>query len=367
MRTIRSITLVIGISIGLLLAGCKEPPAEKEPPIRPVKIHTIGSLELAAMREFPGTIRAYQTAEMGFEVPGRVTEFLVRESDWVEKDTVLARLDASDYQANLDVAKANMEKAQIDLTRSQNIFKEDPGAISQDDIERDKRAMKVTQAQLEIAEKAVADTELRAPFAGVVARKLVEDFANVQAKEPVLKLQDNSKLEIEVAIPERDFVRQKDKAETKEEFTKRLDPKVIVSSLPDRKFAAVLKEYAMTADPVTRTFPVKLNFENPADVRILPGMTARVRVVIDPQSAWSVPVTATQADEKEQSYVWKVDSEKMTVSRSPVELGLLTGDRVLLKSGVQEGDLLAISGVTSLREGMQVRKYENKSDGAASR
>jgi RND family efflux transporter MFP subunit len=217
----------------------------------------------------------------------------------------------------------------------------------------------VSEAQLEIKEKAVADTELVAPFAGVMARKLVEDFANVQAKEPVLILQDNSVLEIEVAVPERDFVRGKIQNETKEAATERLAPKVIVSSLPDREFPARIKEYATTADPVTRTFPVKLNFENPEDVTILPGMTARVRVVIDPESAWSVPVTAAQADENDQPYVWKVDSESMKVSKAAVELGPLTGDRVLLTGGVEKGDLVAISGVTSLREGLQVREYEN--------
>ena len=359
MRPIQLITLVVGSGIGLLLAGCGEPPVEKEPTVRPVKIHTIGSLEPAAIREFPGTIRAYQTAEMGFEVPGRIIEFFVREGDPLEKDAVLARLDARDYEAQRKVAQANQEKAQIDLTRSENIFKEDPGAISQDDIERDRRAVKVTQAQLEIAQKAVADTELRAPFAGVMARKLVEDFANVLAKEAVLILQDNSVLEIEVAVPERDFVGRKYQNETKEQMSERLAPKVIVSSLPDRQFPARIKEFATTADPVTRTFSVKFNFDNPEDVNILPGMTARVRVVIDPESAWSVPVTAAQADENEQPYVWKVDSQSMKVSRAPVELGPLTGDRVLLTGGVQKGDQVAISGVTSLREGMQVRKYEN--------
>jgi RND family efflux transporter MFP subunit len=359
MRTIRSVALVTGFGVGLLLAGCGGPPAEKEPPIRPVKIHTIGSLEPTALREFPGTIRAYQTAEMGFEVPGRIMEFRVREGDTVEKDAVLARLDARDYEAQRKVAQANQEKAQLDLTRSENIFKEDPGAISQDDIERDRRAVKVTQAQLEIAQKAVADTELRAPFAGVMARKLVEDFANVLAKEAVLILQDNSVLEIEVAVPERDFVGRKYQNETKEQLSERLAPEVIVSSLPDREFPARIKEFATTADPVTRTFSVKFNFDNPEDVNILPGMTARVRVVIDPESAWSVPGTAAQADENEQPYVWKVDPESMKVSRSPVELGPLTGDRVLLTGGVEKGDQVAISGVTSLREGMQVRKYEN--------
>ena len=359
MRTTQSIALVLSLSFGLLLAGCGEPPAEKAPPIRPVKVHTIGSLEPAAMREFPGTIRALQTAEMGFEVPGRITEFLVLEGKEVEKGAVLARLDAADYEQELNVAQANLKKAQADLTRSLNIQKEDAGAISKEEIEEHQRIVDVEQAKLEIAQKGVDDTELKADFAGVMARKLVEDFANVLAKQPVLILQDNSVLEIEVAVPERDLVRRKNETETKDETSERLEAKVIVSALPDREFPARIKEFATTADPVTRTFSVKLNFDNPEDVNILPGMTARVRVVVDPQSAWSVPVTAAQADENEQPYVWKVDSESMTVSKSPVELGPLTGDRVLLTDGVQKGDLVVISGVTSLREGMQVRKYEN--------
>jgi RND family efflux transporter MFP subunit len=277
----------------------------------------------------------------------------------VEKGDVLARLDARDYEQQLKVAQANLNKAQAELTTEENIFKEDPGATSKTILDEKIRAVKVTESQLEIAKKAFEDTELRAPFAGLMARKLVEDFANVQAKEPVLILQDISILEIEIAVPERDLVRRKNEDETKEEMTERLKPKAIVSALPDRAFPARIKEFATTADPVTRTFAVKLNFDNPDDVTILPGMTARVRVVIDPKSAWSVPVTAAQADENEQSYVWKVDPESMKVARSPVELGPLTGDRVLLTDGVKEGDLVAISGVTALREGMQVRKFEN--------
>jgi RND family efflux transporter MFP subunit len=351
--------MAIGIGAGLLLAGCSGPAPEKKQPVRPVKIHTIGSLEPTAMREFPGTIRALQTAEMGFEVPGRVTDFLVREGDRVQEGDVLARLDARDYQQELNAAQANLEKAQAELTTEENIFKTDPGATSKTVLDEKKRAVKVTEAQLEIAKKAVEDTELRAPFAGLMARKLVEDYANVQAKEPVLILQDISILEIEVAVPERDLVRRRDENETKEQTTQRVSPKVIVSALPDREFPGRIKEFATTADPVTRTFPVKLNFDNPEDVTILPGMTARVRVVIDPQRAWSVPVTAAQADENEQPYVWKVDPDSMTVSKLEVELGPLTGDRVMLTGGVEEGDQVAISGVTALRKGMKVRKFEN--------
>jgi len=354
MRTRQS--LVLGV--GLLLVGCGKPPVQKEAAVRPVKIHTIGSLTPMALREYPGTIRAYQTAEMGFEVSGRVTEFLVTEGEDVAAGQVLAKLDSRDYDAELKVAEANLAKNEADLARNEGIRERTPGAVTQAEIDVNERAVKVTEAELEIAQKAVDDTELKAPFAGVMARKLVEDFANVQAKEPVLILQDNSILEIEVAVPERDVVRRQGDEETKEEATERIKPVVIVSSLLDREFPARIKEFATTADPVTRTFSVKLNFDNPDDVNILPGMTARARIVIDPESAWSVPATAAQADENGQPYVWKVDSSGMKVSRSPVETGPLTGDRVLLKGGVEEGDMVAISGVTSLREGMQVRKYE---------
>jgi len=357
MRTLQSLVLVTGF--GALVAGCSEPPVDKGPVVRPVKIHTIGSLEPAALREFPGTIRAYQTAEMGFEGPGRVTEFLVREGVEVQKDQVLARLDPRDYEADLKAAQANLDKTQSDLERNLAINKRAPNSIPQEDIEGNQRAVDVSKAQWEIAKKALDDTELKTPFAGIMARKLVEDFANVQAKESVLIVQDNSILEIEIAVPERDFVRRQDQEETTEDATARIKPVVIVSALPDREFAARIKEFATTADPVTRTFSVKLNFDKPEDVNVLPGMTARARVVIDPESAWSVPATAAQADENGQAYVWKVDSGGMTVSRSAVEVGPLTGDRVFLKSGVEEGDMVAISGVISLREGMKVRKYEN--------
>ena len=82
------------------------------------------------------------------------------------------------------------------------------------------------------------------------------------------------------------------------------------------------------------------------------------RAVIDPERTWSVPVTAAQVDENGGSYVWKIDPSAMTVSRTAVELGDLLDERVMIRSGVSEGDMLAVSGVTQLREGMQIRPYE---------
>ena len=343
--------------LALSLVACEEKVTDEAPVVRPVKVHTIGKADDRSRREYPGSIRAFQHADMGFEVGGRIEEFYVREGDEVVHGEVLARLDDRNYAADLDASKANLRKAESDLRRSQGIFKEDPGAISKQTIDADQRAVDVAKANLAVAQKAFDDTRLRAPFSGLMARKLVEDFQNVQAKEPVLILQDTSTLEIEINVPERDVARgSTDRAV--DSITARSEPKVIVSALPDREFPAKLKEFASAADPVTRTFSVKFNFENPGDVNILPGMTARVQVTIDPERAWTIPVSAAVANDSGNPFVWKLDPDSMRVSPVPVTLGDLTGSRVKIDDGVETGDMVVVSGVHQLRDGMEVRILE---------
>lgn len=343
----------------LVIAGCSQPVVEVPTAVQPIKIFTLGKPDSSATRDYPGTIQASQDARQGFEVAGRIVEFLVQEGDLVQAGQVLARLDPRDYENQRRVAQANNNKAVADLNRSLELQRLNSGAVAEADLEQDRRAAEVTEAKLEIAEKAVEDTELRASFGGLVARKLVPDFANVQAKEPVVILQDVSQLEIEISVPERDIIQRRAvNRRTREELSEAIDPVVIVSALPDREFPAVITEFATTADPVTRTFPVTLRFQRPQDVNILPGMTARVRLVVSPELAWAVPVSAVQADADDQPYVWKVDPESMTVTRAPVAVAQLTGDRLQLTEGVAAGEQVAISGVQQLREGMQVRAYQ---------
>jgi RND family efflux transporter MFP subunit len=347
----------LGVCLTLMLSACDEKVVEEAAVIRPIKVHTIGKADASARREYPGSIRAFQHADMGFEVAGRITEFYVKEGDDVVQGEVLARLDARDYEADVKASQANLRKAESDLRRSNNIYKEDPGAISTETIDTHQRAVDVAKANLAITEKALEDTKLRAPFSGRMARKLVEDFQNVKAKEPVLVLQDTSTLEIEVNAPERD-VAMASTERASGDVTKRAEPEVIVSALPHLKFPAWVKEFASAADPVTRTFSIKLNFKNPGNVNILPGMTARVQVTVNPKLAWSIPVSAALADDNGKAFVWKVHPESMAVSRAPVELGDLNEDRVLITAGIEEGDLVAISGVHQLRDDMVVRILE---------
>jgi len=360
-RRARTSNPVIAAGCLALLAGaCEKPPVEEAPVARPVKILTVGENAAAERREYPGTIKARQHADMAFEVPGKIEEFLVKEGEFAREGDLLARLDDRDYQAELAKAQANHRKALADLKRGESIYKEDPGAISTEAIESYRRAVGVTKAALAQAQKAVEDTRLRAPFSGYVARKLVADFQNVQAKEPVLVLQDLSRLEIVVSVPERDLTRGATRL-TPAELTRQANPTVTVSALPGRQFPARIKEFATTADPVTRTFQATLAFDNPKDVSILPGMTARISV--DPPASdqiW-IPAHAVRADNEAEPYVWLVDPQKMTVSRRVVTVGQMAGEDIRVESGLEAGEQIAVSGVKQLQEGMEVRRYQRRS------
>ena len=362
--SLRNRTTILVLTFAMLVAvvGCGEREAVEETPVaRPVKILTIGQSNSPNRLEYPGTIKAAQTADMAFEVSGRIIERPVKEGEEVKKGTVLARLDDRDYVAQLEAAKARLWKAQADYRRATSIYKEDPGAISKARIDTYRKAVDVADAEVRVAQKAVEDTELRAPFTGINARKLVDDYANVNAKDPVLVFQDTSHLEIEINVPERDFT-VKERSGSREEATARLKPEVIVSAIPNRSFPARIKEWTADADPETRTFQVTFVFDNPKDVSIFPGMTAKVRIT----ASWiphgiRIPATAALADANSKLYVWLVDPSSMTVRRAPVELGELTGSKVEVLSGLSKGDQIAISGVHHLREGMLVRRYESPS------
>ncbi len=225
----------LALSLAATFVGCSEEPPLAAPVVRPVKILELGSASAVQVREFPGEIAAAQNANIGFEVGGKLIDFPVKESQHVKRGQVLAKLDPRDFQSALDAAVAMSNASKADYDRYQKMF--DEGATSAQQLEMAQRSYEVTKAREEKAAKSLEDTQLRAPFDGVVARKIVDDFSNVQAKEPVVTLQTGAALEIVVNFPEQDFARIRPGA-TVDELNAGIEADVIVSAIPGRKFAA---------------------------------------------------------------------------------------------------------------------------------
>jgi RND family efflux transporter MFP subunit len=344
-----------------LIVGCGGEVQEEVEVTRPVKMLALGVEGGATGLEYPGAVSDVQEAQISFEVDGQVTSFPVVEGQRVRQGQVLARVDPRDYEAsrNADLAALNEKRANYE--RLQDLYAAD--AVSLQDLDVARREYEVTTARLEISQKAVDDTRLRALFSGVVARTLVEEFENVRAKQPILLLQSGAGLEMRINIPERDVVFA-DVRRNLAELNTTANPEVEIAALPGRRYPARITEFAAAADPVTRTFRVTVAFTPPADVQILPGMTGKV--VTNPalaggtQSRYWVPSAAVAIADDGDWYVWRVDPATMQVARVAVEAGPMSGAEVEITGDLELGDLIATSGVQHLREGMTVSRAEQR-------
>jgi len=340
------------------VAGCGEEPPPAPEIARPVKIVEVGR-GAAERREYPGRIRAVQYSEMAFEVPGRIVEFSVKEGERVEEGQALARLDPRDYEAKLRAATAKLEHAATERERARILYEKQVKPKAEYDMAA--RYYDVQAADAATAQKALEDTVLRAPFTGVMARKLVTDFSNVQAKQPVLIVQDDSSLEIKVSVPERDLTGRTAAPRNLDEISRRIQPRVVLSSVAEREFPARLTELAEVADPTTRTFEATFAFERPEGTNVLGGMTAKVVLDVPARegaAGVALPSSSVVSDSEEEPFVWVVDPATMQVTRRVVELGPLSGSDVRVQAGLDAGEWVVVSGVHQLREGTTVRRLD---------
>lgn len=339
----------------LLLAGCgTEEEAEAAPVARPVSTLVVGE-GFEGRLTFPGTVQAAERAELSFRVPGPLIELPAEEGDEVRAGQLLARIDPRDYRIAATEARAAFEQAEAEARRYQRLYERE--AVPLSDLEVRLARRDVARARLEQAEANLRDTGLRAPFAGQVGRRYVENFEDVQAREPILSLHDFSTVEVVVNLPESVM------ASVREGEERAIA--VIFEPLPDRPFPARVTEFAVAADPQTQTFPVTVSLPQPEQLNVLPGMTATVVVsgtisARGEQIPISVPASAVFSDEAGRPHVWVVvDGDQLTVESRPVRVGPVTGrDQIVVLGGLEAGDRVVTAGVHDLRPDHPIRLME---------
>lgn len=344
--------------LSVLLSGCgkEEAPVESKAP-RPVKTIVLADSGGSALRQYPGRVRAASRADLSFEVAGKLIELPAREGQVIEKGELVARLDDRDLSSDLKSAKAESDNATANFARGAKLVKD--GFISKTDFDKLSSQRDVTAAALTRAEKAVEDTKLLAPFSGRVASRLVENYQDVQAKQAIVRLQDIEQLEIVVDIPENRAIRMRD--------GENQDAKIhaVFEASPGREFPLTVKEFSTEANPETQTFEAVLAMPQPEGLLLLPGMTAMVwaeTAEVEGSSSagtFVVPAVALFADEAGKSHVWVVDAGANTVQKRAVDTGDLSGgDGIRVIGGLKAGEMVAVSAVSRLREGMVIKPVD---------
>jgi RND family efflux transporter MFP subunit len=321
--------------------------------VRPVPTAIVQDALLARKRLFPGTVQAQSRVEIAFSLDGLLVELNGQEGKNVLKGEVLAKMDQRDFLHALDAAKANFLRAETEFSRTKTL--QSRKVISQAEYDNAKTTFDVARAELRIRQKALSDTVLVAPYDGVVAHRYVENHEHIKKLEPILAFKDISKIDVVIQIPEGLIAH----AGT-EDFK---DILVKFDADGDRWFSGVVREFRVQSDPVTRTYEVAVSVQPPSDIHVLPGMTATVSVTTsvtpeiykNPQSVRFVPVEAIFGGSDGHSYAWVIPESGGSPRKTQVTLGALCEGGIEIIDSLETGQRVAVSGVHSLRENMQVR------------
>lgn len=351
----------------LLITSCgKEPAIESIRPVKAQQIKDISSHESRLI--FPGTLRAFNRADLSFRVDGIVILREINVGQKVKKDEILIKLDPREYEIAVAKAKGSVESntaqlsfADRDYDRMKKIFETDPGAISESLLDRKKEnknqlaaELLIAQSNLEKATDDLAYTELKAPFNGMIAAIYVENHEQVRQKETVVRLIDTIEREMEINIPEKYII-------SMLEGGSNLKFKVILDAFPEHFFSATIKEIGTEASSTTQTYPVTLTLENvPIELSLLAGMNGKAILEgshdKNASRHFKVPASAIFADNLTNNYVWVIDTQTQTVHKKSVEINPnRKGEFVIIESGLSQGDWIVTGGTSFLSEGQKVK------------
>jgi len=353
------------LTIGLI-SGCNKTEEVKKvkEEVRPVKTIIVKSPDAGGVRNFPARIDANKKAELSFRVSGKINELLVKEGDIVTQGDVIAKLDDTDFQIEVNDKNALFTRASKDYKRGQKLVKE--GHLSKMDFDKLEATFLSAKAALNLAKQQLNYTQLKAPFSGVVAQRYIQNFEEVQAKQAIIILNDNDILEVKFSLPENLILRLRVKdssdtgksVETRENRRLNIPVFALFQSQRDKEYPLTFKEVSTKADASTQTFSITYTMANPVDVTILPGMTATVKIdmshYLEMDNSFYLPVSAVIADVALKGTVWAVNEKTMQVDPISVEVGKMRGNQIEVKKGIDAGQRIVIAGVPFLYKELKV-------------
>lgn len=354
------VPLVLAISAATILTGCssEENLAPPEAVVRPVKLYSIDATDIVSIRHFPAELKASDEADLAFRVGGQVTQLEVNEGQRVKRGQLLASLDPTDYQLQVELSQANYKLAKAQFDRIKTMLAKN--ATTQAQFDEAKATLDQTENALETAKNQLGYSELRAPYDGVIASLSIDNYEYVGATQTILHIQNIEQMDVEFQIPERLVA-------NIQKVALQYHPKVTIDAVPSQVFEAVYKEHRTSPDVTTKSYDATISLLNTKDVGInlLPGMTATVDLDISQISGKpthiTVPIEAVmrrQASEGEsQSIVWVFNPEQGTVTPREVTLGDMTNNSIEITSGLNPGEQVVAAGVHDLTPDLKVRPW----------
>jgi RND family efflux transporter MFP subunit len=339
----------------ILLTGCSQPAETAAAEARPVRTVTVERREAGVPITLTGRIEAEDEVALAFRIAGRILENELKVGAQVQPDQVIARLESQNELNALRAATANLAAAQAQLTQARNHYERQETLLSQGwttraNYDQAKKALttaesrvEAAEAQLKSAHDLVSFTEIRGDSPGVVTAVGPSAGEVVQAGQMIVRIARKDGRDAIVDVPAQ-IIRS---APTNPQIT------ITLTDDPNVTARGRVRTVAPQANPVTRTFEVKIGLIDPPPAMRL-GATVTARMETDAVPIIEIPATASTKF-NQQPAVWVVDPSAGTVAIRNVDIMRFDQTNVTVSQGLDAGEIVVTAGVQALHPSQKVR------------
>lgn len=338
----KKIALITLVSLPILMTNCqvKETASDNQEVSVKVKTMRVDSSEDQRVNKYSGTVEEASETALSFPVAGTIQEMRVRLGDRVTKGQLIATIDPSTMRNSHAVAKAALEQAEDAFRRMKELH--DKGSLSEIKWVEIQSKLEQARSLEEIARKNLEDCRLYAPYDGVISEKMGESGLNVMPGVPVARLVSVNQLKVKVSVPETEI----------SNIALSWEATIQVPALNDQCFKGTVIEKGIVANPLSRSYDVKIRIDNP-DKSLMPGMVVKVGLRSpEEKRSFVLPAYIVQLDENNRTFVWVNNGGK--AQRRFVTCGDYTAHGVTVVSGLDAGDEVIVEGQQKVCENVML-------------
>lgn len=334
--------ILILAALALFSACGKERETQQQMEALRVSVEQVQRSTETRTTPYVGVVEEEQSTMVSFTGMAVLKSVNVAEGQAVRKGQLLATLDDAQARNALAAAKSALDQARDAEQRMRKLYDNQ----SLPDMKWVEVQSKVEQAQAsyDMCLKNLQDCSATAPCSGVVGSKIIGVGETVLPSEPVLSILSIDRVKVRVSIPEKEIAA----------ITPSTASTVTLDALPGAIFQGTRIEKGVTADAVTHTYNIRILLDNP-EHKLLPGMVAHVSLaqpMNNEKGDITVPVRAIQQTASKELFVWTAADGKAI--RRPIQTGDVTGNRIVVCQGLQEGEQVIVEGYQKVSEGTPI-------------
>ena len=353
----KQIKVAVLATLLLSIVGCDKAEPPSEPLLRSVRYVEVTPGGVDRVRTFTGVSKSEQEAKLSFKVSGTLINLDVSVGDTIESGQLIAQLDASGFQLQLQQAQADLTRASAEQRNSEAAYKrtrelyENENAskteldAARTSSESSKALFSASQRAVDLARLNVSYTKLVAKDSCSVASKSTDVGENVSIGQEIVRVNCGDQMEVEVSIPENLIGAFKSGTPASIEF----------DSVPGQIYPGEVTDIGNSATGTT--FPVSVRLADSTGLRA--GLTAQVGFSFESDTNFTVvPVTAVSEDQDGRFiYILIIDSDgsKGLIKRQQVQVGSIVSNGIEIVEGVLPGDKVVTAGVSVIRDGLAVK------------